>query len=295
MARVQDKVAFVTGGASGIGRAAALALAGEGARLVVTDLNEQDGAAVASEIEAAGGEALFLRHDATSESDWAAAVESALGRFGQIDVMVNNAGLGFVRPIVEMTMEEWRRVMAVNLDGVFLGTKAAITTMAPRGGGSIINVSSILGIVGTAGASAYSASKGGVRMLTKSAAVECAQAGLNIRVNSVHPGYIDTPMVQGALGQQPDPAASRALIESRHPVNHLGEPADIAQAIVYLASDDAKFVTGTNWWSTAATRPGDNNNRHCHCERSEAISTCSAPSVRDRRGATRLAMTASFD
>ncbi len=245
MARVQDKVAFVTGGASGIGRAAALALAAEGARLVVTDLNEQDGAAVAAEIEAAGGESLFLRHDATIESDWAAAVESALGRFGQIDVMVNNAGLGFVRPIVEMTMEEWRRVMAVNLDGVFLGTKAAITTMAPRGGGSIINVSSILGIVGTAGASAYSASKGGVRMLTKSAAVECAQAGLNIRVNSVHPGYIDTPMVQGALGQQPDPAASRALIESRHPVNHLGEPADIAQAIVYLASDDAKFVTGT--------------------------------------------------
>ena len=245
MARVQDKVAFVTGGASGIGRAAALALAGEGARLVVTDLNEQDGAAVASEIEATGGEALFLSHDATDESDWAAAVEAALGRFGQIDVMVNNAGLGFLRPIVEMTMEEWRRVMAVNLDGVFLGTKAAIAAMAPRGGGSIVNVSSVLGIVGSAGTSAYSASKGGVRMLTKSAAVECAQAGLNIRVNSVHPGYIDTPMVQGALDKQPDPAASKALIQSRHPVGHLGEPADIARAIVYLASDEAKFVTGT--------------------------------------------------
>lgn len=245
MARLRDKVALITGAASGIGRATALAMAEEGAAIVATDLNETDGAVLVREIEGAGGRALFLRHDVTREEDWAAVMSALRERFGRLDIAVNNAGIGEPSPIRETSLADWRRTIAVNLDGVFLGTKAAIEAMAESGGGSIVNISSILGIVGSPTSAAYSASKGGVRLLTKSAALECAEAGLGIRVNSVHPGYIETPMVETALDRRPDPAATREYIEKLHPLGHLGEAADIAAAIVFLASDESKFMTGT--------------------------------------------------
>ncbi len=245
MARLAGKVALVTGAASGIGRATARAMAEEGAAIVATDLNETDGAALAEEIEGAGGQGLFLRHDVSQEDDWAAVMAALGARFGRLDVAVNNAGIGEPLPIRQTSLADWRRTIAVNLDGVFLGTKAAIEAMAVSGGGSIVNISSVLGIVGSPASAAYSAAKGGVRLLSKSAALECAEAGLGIRVNSVHPGYIETPMVQDAFERRADPAATRKHIEGLHPLGHLGDAADIAAAIVFLASDDSKFVTGT--------------------------------------------------
>ena len=156
---------------------------------------------------------------------------------------MNNAGVGASRALADTDLAFWRRIQSVNLDAVFLGTRTGFRRMAP--GGSIINISSVLGIVGNTGTSAYSASKGGVRLFSKSAAVEAAQTGLGIRVNSVHPGYIGTPMVMDNVANQAEPEKVVAMIRARHPVGHLGEPEDIANAVVYLASDETKFVTGT--------------------------------------------------
>lgn len=243
MGRVAGKVALVTGGGLGLGRAAALMLAREGAKIVVTDVNDKEGAKVADEIVDAGGEAMFLHHDVAKEADWDRVVRATVERFGGLRILVNNAGVALSADVEHTSLEEWRWLMSINLDGVFLGTKRAIEAMKPTGG-SIINLSSIEGLVGDANLAAYNASKGGVRIFTKSAALYCAKAGLNIRVNSIHPGYIWTPMVEEYLSKQPDPAAAKALVEGMHPVNHLGEPDDIAYGVLYLASDESKFVTG---------------------------------------------------
>jgi 3(or 17)beta-hydroxysteroid dehydrogenase len=243
MKRVEGKVALVTGAALGLGAAAAKLLAREGARVVATDVLEAEGRALADEIVDAGGEAIFVRHDVASEEDWENAIALCLSRFGPLDILVNNAGVGVPGTVEDTSLESWRWLMSINLDGVFLGAKHAVGAMKARGG-SIINLSSIEGLIGDPNLAAYNASKGGVRIFTKSAALHCAKAGYKIRVNSIHPGYIWTPMVENYLKTQPDPEAAKAHVASLHPLGHLGEPDDIAYAVLYLASDESKFVTG---------------------------------------------------
>ena len=241
LGRVQGKVAIVTGAASGLGAASARRLADEGASVMLTDRSVVAGEAVAEAILAIGGKAAFMVHDVASEDDWRAVVAGTLKGFGGIDVLVNNAGVGGGGSLMEMSLADWRAILSINLDGVFLGLRHVGPAMA-ESGGSIINLSSILGKVGQAGAAAYSASKGGVLMLTKSAAVEWAP--LNIRVNSVHPGYIDTPMVSNALHNAENGNALRDLIVSRHPMARLGLAREIAEGVLFLASDESSFMTG---------------------------------------------------
>ncbi|BAK85203.1 oxidoreductase [Komagataeibacter medellinensis NBRC 3288] len=245
MGRVSAKVALVTGAALGIGKATALLLAREGAKVVVADMKEQEGHAVVAEIEAAGGEALFVSLNVTVEEDWSKAMTAIKARFGRLDIAVNNAGIAYTGTVESTSLADWRRVQAVNLDGVFLGTRYAVEAMKPQGGGSIINLSSIEGLVGDPTLAAYNASKGGVRLFTKSAALHCARSGYRIRVNSVHPGYIWTPMVQGLTADTPDQEAARQKLIDLHPLGHLGEADDIAYGILFLASDESKFMTGS--------------------------------------------------
>ncbi len=246
MARVAGKVAIVTGATSGLGAAAARRLAEEGANVLVTGRDEGRGQAVVDSIAAAGGEARFQPLDVTDEDAWQATVERATAAHGRLDILVNNAGITRAEPIAEVTLETWRRIMAVNADGVFLGTRSAIPAMRRSGGGSIVNMSSVLGIVGTAHLAAYTASKGAVRYFTKCVALECARDGSGIRVNSIHPAFIATPMMdETAIRMFGDADAGRREFGKLHPVGHVGEPGDIANGVVYLASDEAKFVTGT--------------------------------------------------
>jgi NAD(P)-dependent dehydrogenase (short-subunit alcohol dehydrogenase family) len=242
MDRVKGKVAIVTGGAGGLGKAQSLLLAKEGAKVVVTDTNEAQGKRVVEEINKQGGKAIFIRHDVTSEIEWDRVIRETLERFGKLDILVNNAGVMLWKRIEETSLNEWRWLMSINLDGVFLGTKYAMGAMKKSGGGSIINISSAAGIVGTLDTSAYHASKGGVRIFTKAAALECSKAGYdyNIRVNSVHPGVTKTPMVEELFK---DEDKMRTAL-SWHPIGYFGEPEDVAYGVLYLASDESKFVTG---------------------------------------------------
>lgn len=242
MARLSGKVALVTGAASGLGAATARRLAKDGAAVLLTD-RDLAGDDVAASITAAGGQAAFRLHDVTSHPDWAAAVEHAVTDFGRLDILVNNAGVaGGRHELMDHSYDAWRQILAVNLDGVFLGLRHAGPRIAASGGGSVINLSSILGKVGMAGAAAYCASKGGVTLLTKAAALEWAPLG--IRVNSVHPGFIDTPMVSNALADREDGNEMRVALMNAHPVGRFGVPREIADAIAFLASDDASFITG---------------------------------------------------
>jgi 3(or 17)beta-hydroxysteroid dehydrogenase len=254
MGRVEGKVAIVTGAASGIGRASAIVLAREGARVVLTDLWGQGAEEAAGGIKASGGTAIGLAHDVGEESQWASVIEATQRQFGQLDILVNNAGIAGAGPLSETSPEKWRELMRVNLDGVFLGTKAAVAAMQTGGKprqhyGSIIIISSILGLVGSPRSAGYSASKGAVRLFAKSVALECAAQGLNVRVNSVHPGYIDTPLVQAGLSRRAqrdgtEVASLKAELEAAHPLGRLGRPEDIANGVLYLASDESSFVTG---------------------------------------------------
>lgn len=245
MDRVKDKVALVTGGAKGIGAACVRLLAREGAAVAVTDVDVTLGSKLADDINCAGGAAMFLEHDVGDESQWRDVMDTVVRRLGRLDIVVNNAGLGIAGDIEHATMDEWRKLMRVNLDGVFLGTKYAVQTLRRFGGGSIINMSSIEGLVGDPKIAAYNSSKGGVRLLTKSAALYCAKAGYKIRVNSVHPGYIWTPMVENFLRTSGDVEKGRKALDALHPLGHIGEPDDIAYGVLYLASDESKFVTGS--------------------------------------------------
>ena len=242
MARLTGKVALVTGAASGLGAATAQRLARDGAAVLLTD-REAAGEAVALSIVGEGGKAAFRRHDVTCNDDWAAAVEQAVSDFGRLDILVNNAGVaGGRHDLMDHDYAAWRHILAVNLDGVFLGLRHAGPRIAASGGGSVINLSSILGKVGLAGAAAYCASKGGVTLLSKAAALEWAPLG--IRVNSVHPGFIDTPMVSNALATREDGNEMRVALMNAHPIGRFGVPREIADAIAFLASDDASFITG---------------------------------------------------
>jgi NAD(P)-dependent dehydrogenase (short-subunit alcohol dehydrogenase family) len=237
--RVSGKVALVSGGARGIGAAAARLLAREGAAVVIGDILEEDGRATAAQIGESGGRALFVRLDVTVEEDWRHAVQTAVAAYGKLDVVVNNAGISGRDRVEETTEGLWERVMAVNAKGVFLGAKLAIPELRKAGGGSIINISSIYGMVGSETSASYHASKGAVRLFTKAAAIQYATEG--IRVNSVHPGFVDSPMTQ----QHHALPAVRADRLAKTPLGRLGSPEDIAFGILYLASDESSFVTGS--------------------------------------------------
>ena len=242
MDRVKGKSAIVTGAAGGLGRAIATLLASEGAAIAATDVNEPGGREVAAAIKAAGGRAIFIKHDVSSESDWRRVIDKTVAEFGRLDILVNNAGIMIMRDIENMTLEEWRRLMSINLDGVFLGTKHAAPAMKKSGGGSIINMSSAAGIVGTAhSTAAYSASKGAVRLFTKSSALEFSKAGhgYNIRVNSVHPGVIETPMTDAMKTESLGDSMGAIM-----PIGFIGQPVDVAYGVLYLASDESRLVTG---------------------------------------------------
>jgi NAD(P)-dependent dehydrogenase (short-subunit alcohol dehydrogenase family) len=239
--RLAGKVALISGGARGMGAEEGRLFAKEGARVVLGDVLEVEGKATEEQIRAAGGEATFVRLDVTSESDWQSAVATAERLYGKLDVLVNNAGVGGSGSRVEDTaLAEWERTMAINSTGVFLGTRAAIPAMRRAGGGSIVNISSQLGLVGTDNSSPqYQASKGAVRLLTKTTAIQYAKDG--IRANSVHPGPIVTPMTER---RRANPETSRLMV-SRIPLGRYGQPMEVALGVLYLASDEASFVTGS--------------------------------------------------
>jgi 3(or 17)beta-hydroxysteroid dehydrogenase len=235
MKRVQDKVVIITGGASGVGREDALLMAREGAKVVITDINDAAGQALAAEI---GDHALFLHHDIASETDWKHVVDTTVQRFGRLDVLVNNAAILQVGSIEDTTLDMWQIVQRVNADGYFLGCKYAVQQMKANGGGSIVNMSSLAGIAGMSVFCAYSASKGAVAALTRSVAAYCKASGYNIRCNSVHPDGIKTPMV-AAMFANVDPSTIKA-----DQVARMAEPIDVANVVLFLASDESRFVNG---------------------------------------------------
>jgi NAD(P)-dependent dehydrogenase (short-subunit alcohol dehydrogenase family) len=238
--RLEGRIALISGGARGMGAFEARLFAKEGAKIIIGDVLEDEGRKLEAEINATGGEALFVRLDVTSEADWQKAVEAAVNRFGKLDVLVNNAGISGRGRVEDTAVDEWDRVMAVNAKGVFLGTKVAIPAMRRAGGGSIINISSQLGLVGTDHSSPqYQASKGAVRLLTKATAIQYAKEG--IRANSVHPGPIVTPMTEAARA---DPERYQLML-SRIPLGCYGQPEDVAYGVLYLASDESRWVTGS--------------------------------------------------
>ena len=237
--RLEGKVARVTGAARGQGAAEARLFAQEGAKGILADVSDPEGIAVAAEIAEAGGDAIYVHLDVTDESQWDAAIQSAVTSFGKLDILVNNAGIWRRGHVMETSSEQWDDIMDVNAKGVFLGTKAAIPEMRKAGGGSIVNISSTAGLVGSKTSSAYSASKGAVRIFSKSTAIQYASEG--IRANSIHPGPIDTDM-----GDQvwPDSTSREASI-SRTALSRIGTAQDIAYGALYLASDESSFVTGS--------------------------------------------------
>jgi NAD(P)-dependent dehydrogenase (short-subunit alcohol dehydrogenase family) len=242
MGRLDGKVAVVTGGAHGIGRASAKALGVEGAKVAIGDIDEAGGDRSAREIRDAGGDAVSVRTDVTSMADVEALVGAAVERWGRLDVMFNNVGVAIGGAAGEMSEDDWNRVIDVNLTGVWRGMRVAIPVMLEAGGGSIVNTSSVQGHVGFLGWSGYAASKGGVDALTRQAAVEYAPNG--IRVNAVVPGTILTEMNEGILREVDDPDALLAEWTSMHPLGRIGLPEDVAAAVVFLASDESSFVTG---------------------------------------------------
>ena len=242
MGRLDGKVVVVTGGASGIGRASAKALAAEGARVVIGDVAEERGENAAQEIRDAGGEAMFVRADVTKMSDVEALVREAIDGWRRLDVMFNNVGVAIPGSANEMSEDDFRRVLDVNLIGVWRGMRAAIPEMLRTGGGSIINTSSVQGHVAFQGWAGYAASKGGVDALTRQAAVEYAPKG--IRINSIVPGTILTEMNEKILSEAEDPDAQMAMWTSMHPIGRVGQPDEVAAAVVFLASDESSFITG---------------------------------------------------
>ena len=243
MDRLKGKVAIVTGAALGLGRATAIRMAEEGAAVAVLDIQEGPGKALVKELESRGLRARFWRCEVQKEDEVARVIGEAAQHFGRLDVLVNNAGVaGADKPTHEISEAEWDWVQSINVKGVFFCTKHAIPHMRRSGGGSIINLSSIYGLVGAPDVPPYHASKGAVRLMSKTDAL--IYAADRIRVNSIHPGFIWTPMVQGYLSGQADQTAARHAVDQLHPLGHIGEPDDVAWGAVYLASDEAKFVTG---------------------------------------------------
>ena len=240
MGRVAGRVALVTGGASGIGRASAHRLVAEGAKVAITDIDAAGGRAVADEL---GDDGFFIEHDVTDEAAWHSAVEQTVAVFDGLHIVVQSAGIAMNASVVDTSLEDWRRIHAVDLDGVFLGCKTAIPAMADSGGGSIVNISSVSGIIAGHNLAAYNSAKAGVRLLSKSVALHCARKNTGIRCNSVHPTFIDTPMLSPIL-EHAGGDAGREKLARQVPLGRIGDADDVAYAVLYLASEESKFVTG---------------------------------------------------
>ncbi|PWW05103.1 NAD(P)-dependent dehydrogenase (short-subunit alcohol dehydrogenase family) [Paenibacillus cellulosilyticus] len=238
MSRLANKVAIITGAGSGMGREEALLFAREGAKVVATDINEAAVQAVVKEIEAEGGVATAIAHNVASEEQWIGVVAATVEAYGKVDILVNNAGISFAVGMLDTTVEQWDKVMNINLSSVFLGMKHVVPHMQHNKGGSIVNISSIAGITGSQGAGAYTASKGAVRMLSKAAAVDYGKD--NIRVNSVHPGFIETPMSKEFVNNE----QMLGWFLSQTALPRVGQAVEVAKAVLFLASDDASYLTG---------------------------------------------------
>ena len=236
--RLEGKVALISGGSRGQGATEAELFVKEGAKVVIADILEPEGNAVAAQIREGGGEASFIRLDVTSEDDWRDAVEFTLNTYGKLDILINNAAIYKRTPIVQTDLDEWNRIMDINSTGVFLGTKHAVPAMQKSGGGSIINISSTAGLVGSERGSAYGASKGSVRLFTKYTAIQHAEDG--IRANSIHPGPIDTEMIADNISTP----EGREQSEARVPLGRIGTVMDVAYGALFLASDESSFMTG---------------------------------------------------
>ncbi len=253
--RVDGKIALITGAASGLGRATAALMAAHGARVMVSDLNEPGGqetvAAISAQSGTKPGEIASFRHqDVTEEQGWIDTVAATVAAYGGLDILVNSAGVGVMKDVEATTLEEWRWVHAVNTEGVFLGCKYGIGAMKEGGGGpggSIVNLSSVSGLIGGHNMAAYNSSKAGVRLLSKSVALHCARQGYAIRCNSVHPTFIETPMVKAMFENAPEPEKVRQKLERQVPIGRLGQPDEVAHMILYLGSDESRFVTGAEF------------------------------------------------
>jgi NAD(P)-dependent dehydrogenase (short-subunit alcohol dehydrogenase family) len=243
--RVEGKKALITGAAQGLGAASAWGLARQGASVLLTDVNEAGARQVAESIDAelGAGVAHSMRHDVSSEDDWIAAIACARETMGGLSVLVNNAGVAILGSVEDLSLAEWRRGMAVNADSVFLGSKHALPLMRENQPGSIINISSISGLIAGHNMANYNASKAAVWLLTKSIALHCAKQGVDVRCNSIHPTFIRTPILKGLVGDR-DEAVVLGKLARQVPIGRLGEPRDVADAVVYLASEESGFMTG---------------------------------------------------
>ena len=242
MGRLEGKTALVTGAASGIGLQTSLRLAEEGALVMMTDINHEEGLQQAEQL---GANATFLKLNITEEEEWISVLSKTVKRFDRLDILINSAGMVLIADVEQITLEDWRKVHAVNLDGTFLGCKHGVRVIKEFGAGSIINLSSVSGMIGGFNLAAYNSSKGAVRMLTKSVALHCARAGYGIRCNSIHPTFIETPMLESMIRDSPDPEKARQTLVRQVPLRRIGKPDDVANMIVYLASDESTFGTGT--------------------------------------------------
>lgn len=238
MNRLTNKVAIITGAGSGMGREEALLFAKEGATIIATDINEAAVQAVVKEVEASGGKGSAYAHNVASEEDWIKVVEDVINKYGKIDILVNNAGISFAVQLLDSTVDQWNKVMNINVSSVFLGMKHVVPQMKNNKGGSIVNISSIAGLTGSSGAGAYTASKGAVRMLSKAAAVDFGKD--NIRVNSVHPGFIETPMSAEFVNDE----KMHKFFMSQTALPRVGRAVEVAEAVLFLASDEASYITG---------------------------------------------------
>ena len=243
MTRLTGKIAIVTGAGGGIGGAIAERFAEEGASVVLTDIDEAAVRSTCARLVGLGHAAVAIRHDVTSADEWQKVIDMARAQFGGLDILVNNAGVAMLASIEDSSFEDWRRILSINLDGVFLGTQAGVAAMKGRGG-SIINVASIRALASDPMSVAYDASKAGVMGLTKSAALHCAKQGYGIRINSLHPGYVMTDLVRNAIDALPDGDEVMAGLVGLHPIGRLGDVRDIANAALFLASDEAAFMVG---------------------------------------------------
>lgn len=246
MGRIEGKICLITGASSGLGEAAARLLAAEGGRMILTDINTEKGEALASELNGEGREVTFLAHNVTSEEEWRQVFDVLQSKYGRLDVLVNNAGGGTYNDLETLSLSEWRNIISLNLDSTFIGTQLAVKLMKQGDGGSIINMSSVGGLVGSPNLVAYSAAKAGVKLFSKAAAIHCGQQGYNIRINTVHPGLIKTEsgmeMASKATGMSP--AEAEAAFSAMHPIGRIGKPEEIAAMVLFLASDESSFATG---------------------------------------------------